>query len=318
MTISFFGRPACWIALLAAVSGLSADAAQTGTARRILGADDSTGRLAILAPDGTIEWQTKVGAIHDAAVLPNGHVLYQQGWTRIVESTRDHQIVWEYDAAKRNGNDGKRVEVHAFQRLPDGLTMVVESGPARIIEVDASGAIRHEIKLKVNHPNPHSDTRLARKLPGGNYLVAHESDGMVREYDPAGRVVWDYAVPLFGRERQGGHGPEAFGNSVFSALRLPNGNTLIGAGNGHSVLEVNPAREIVWKIEQRDLPGIVLAWVTRVERLPNGNTLLGNCHAGPDNPQFIEVTPDKKVVWTFKDWQTFGNSMPVQAVLASD
>ena len=81
------------------------------------------------------------------------------------------------------------------------------------------------------------------------------------------------------------------------------------------MLEVTPKKEIVWKLEQNDLPGITLAWVTRVERLPNGNTRFGNCHAGPENPQFIEVTKDKKVVWTFKDFKNFGNSMPVQAVL---
>ena len=78
---------------------------------------------------------------------------------------------------------------------------------------------------------------------------------------------------------------------------------------------MTPRKEIVWKIEQNDLSGITLAWVTRVERLPNGNTRFGNCHAGPDNPQFIEITRDKQVIWTFKDWKNFGNSMPVQAVL---
>ena len=122
-------------------------------------------------------------------------------------------------------------------------------------------------------------------------------------------------MPLFGKERKPGHGPEAFGNFVFSAIRLPNGNTLIGGGNGHCVLEVTPDKEIVWKVDQHDLPGITLAWVTTVERLANGNTVFGNCHAGPDNPQFIEVTKDKKVVWTFKDFKNFGNSMPVQVAL---
>ena len=288
---------------------------QTGPARRVLAADDSTRRLAIVAPDGSLEWEIKVGAIHDASLLPNGNILFQQGWTKVVEVTPDKKTVWEYDSAKSNGNDGKRVEVHAFQRLDDGLTMIAESGVARIIEVDTMGRIHRELKLKVNNPNPHSDTRLVRKIANGNYLVAHESDGVVREYDAAGKVVWEYEVPLFGKPRKGGHGPEAFGNSVFSASRLANGNTLIGTGNGHSVLEVTPRKEIVWKIEQNDLPGITLAWVTRVERLPNGNTRLGNCHAGPQNPQFIEITPDRKVVWTFKDWTNFGNSMPVQAVL---
>jgi hypothetical protein len=290
--------------------------AQTGPSRRLLAADDSTRRLAIIAPDGSLEWETTVGAIHDAWVLPNGNVLFQQGWTKIVELTPDKKTVWEYDAGKRNGNEGKRVEVHAFQRLENGWTMIAESGPARIIEVDRDGTIHHEVKLKVDRPNAHSDTRLARKIANGNYLVAHENDGFVREYDAKGTIVWDYEVPLFGQTRKGGHGPEAFGNSVFSASRLPNGNTLVGTGNGHSVLEVTPQKQIVWKLEQHDLPGITLAWVTRVERLSNGNTLIGNCHAGPDNPQFIEVTPDKKVAWTWKDFKNFGNSTPVQAVLS--
>jgi PQQ-like domain len=290
-------------------------AEQTGPARRVLGADDSTRKLAIIAPDGSVEWETKVGAIHDAWVLPNGNILFQQGWTKIVEVTPDKQTVWEYDSARMNGNEGKRVEVHAFQRLADGLTMIAESGPARIIEVDKAGKIQREVKLKVNKPNAHSDTRLVRKIANGNYLVAHEADGFVREYDATGKIVWDYEVPIFGKPRKGGHGPEAFGNSLFSAIRLDNGNTLIGGGNGHCVLEVTPQKEIVWKLEQNDLPGITLAWVTRVERLANGNTRFGNCHAGSANPQFIEVTKDKKVVWTFKDFKNFGDSMPVQAVL---
>ncbi|HWN95889.1 MAG TPA: PQQ-binding-like beta-propeller repeat protein [Methylomirabilota bacterium] len=303
-------------AICCVFSALLVRAEQTGTPRRLLAADDSKRRLAIVASDGSLEWEMKVGAIHDASVLPNGNVLFQQGWTRIVEVAPEKKTVWEYDSARMNGNEGKRVEVHAFQRLDSGLTMIVESGPARIIEVGKDGRIQREIKLKVNRPNPHSDTRLARKISNGHYLVAHESDGAVREYDAGGKVVWEYDVPLFGKERKGGHGSEAFGNSVFSAIRLPNGNTLIGGGNGHCVLEVTPQKEIVWKVEQNDLPGITLAWVTRVERLPNGNTLIGNCHAGPENPQFIEVTPQKKVVWTWKDFRNFGNSTPVQAVLS--
>jgi hypothetical protein len=310
MTKRFFG-----IVAVSSLANMHVNAEQTGPARRVLAADDSTHRLAIVAQDGSLEWEMKIGAIHDASVLPNGNILFQQGWTKIIEVTPDKKTVWEYDAARSNGNEGKRVEVHAFQRLDDGLTMIAESGVGRIIEVDKAGRMRREVKLKVNNPNPHSDTRLVRKIANGNYLVAHESDGFVREYDATGKIVWEYEVPLFGKARKSGHGPEAFGNSVFSASRLANGNTHIGAGNGHSVLEVTPQKEIIWKVEQNDLPGITLAWVTRVERLPNGNIRLGNCHAGPDNPQFIEITKDRKVVWSFKDWTNFGNSMPVQAVL---
>jgi len=305
------------VAVFGFTFALPLHAEQTGPGRRFLAADNTTKRLAIVAPDGTFEWEYQVGAIHDTQVLPNGNVLLQQGFQKIIEVAPDKQIVWEYDSSKMNGNEGKRVEVHAFQRLENGLTMISESGAGRIIEVDKAGKIVSEMKLKQNRPSAHSDTRLVRKLANGNYLAAQEADGCVREYNAKGEIVWEFEVPLFDKPKKPGHGPEGFGNSVFSAVRLANGNTLIGAGNGHSVLEVTPAKEIIWKVEQNDLPGITLAWVTRVERLPNGNTMIGNCHAGPENPQFIEITPDKKVVWSFKDFKNFGNSMPVQFLLGA-
>jgi hypothetical protein len=58
-----------------------------------------------------------------------------------------------------------------------------------------------------------------------------------------------------------------------------------------------------------------IAWITMVERLENGNTWIVNCHAGPDNPQILEVTPDKKLAWSFKDFERFGNALPVAVPL---
>lgn len=303
------------LVLLAASAHAEAppSAVQTGTPHRVIAADSSKKTLAAIAPDGKVEWRLPVGQIHDLHLLPDGHILYQDGWTRIVELDERRRPIWDYNA-KRNGNAGRSVEVHAFERLPDGTTMLVESGPARIIEIDRAGNVMREVPLTVTTRSAHSDTRNARKTAAGTYLVAHEKDGVVREYDTTGKVIWEFDVPLFDKPPKGGHGPEAFGDQVYSAVRLANGNTLIGTGNGHSVLEVTPAKEIVWKVEQHDLEGITLAWVTQVERLANGNTRFVNCHAGPDNPQIIEVTPDKQVVWTFKDFKTFGNSLPVAIV----
>ena len=289
-------------------------AEQTGPQHRLLVAN--TGRIAIVAPDGTLERDVKSGGLHDASLLPNGNLLFQSSWTKVTELDPQGKVVWEYDSATSNGNAGVPLEVHACQRLENGLTMISESGVGRLIEVDRDGKLVHEIKLVRDRPSKHSDTRLVRSTPTGTYLVAHENDGKVREYNKEGKVVWEFEVPLFGKKPAGGHGPEAFGNHLFSVVRIGNGNTLIGTGNGHSVLEVTPAKNIVWKLEQHDLPGITLAWVTQVSRLPSGNTLFVNCHAGPDNPQIIEVTPEKKVVWTFKDFETFGDSMPVAVVLA--
>ncbi len=267
-------------------------------------------KLAIVEADGEIEWQMPWGGVHDLHVLPSGHIMVQQGASKVVEiDPARREIVWTYDAAISNGNQGKPVEVHAFQPLGDGRVMIAESGPARIIEVDRAGRLLQEIKLKVDHPHPHTDTRLARKLKNGHYLVCHEGDGKVREYDPAGTLVWEYSVPLFGKEPKEGHGPQAFGNKCFAAVRLTNGNTLIATGNGHGVLEVTPRKEIVWQVQQTDLPGITLAWVTTLEVLPNGHYLIGNCHAGPGQPLLVELDPKtSKVAWTLDRYETFGNS----------
>jgi hypothetical protein len=277
-------------------------------------------KLAIVDRDGKIEWEMPWGAIHDIHVLPNGHILVPQGAAKVAEIDPDtRQVVWSYDSAKSNGNAGKPVEVHAFQPLPDDRLMIAESGPARIIEVDRDGKLLAEVKLTVDRPHPHMDTRLVRKVAGGNYLVCHEGDGKVREYDSDSNVVWEYEVPLFGKEPTGGktgHGFDAWGNKCFAAVRLDNGNTLIATGNGHSVLEVSPEKEIVWKLEQNDLPGITLAWVTTLEVLPNGNYVIGNCHAGPGQPLLVEIDPKtKKVIWQFDGYDTFGNSAPNSQLL---
>lgn len=273
------------------------------------------GKVAIIAADGKVEWEVECKYnSHDIQMLPNGNRLLHTGAATVTEVTPQKEVVWKYEAKPRAGYKGG-VEIHAFQRLADGNTMVAESGNRRIVEVDLSGKIVKEVPLTVNKPDPHRDTRLARKLDNGHYLVCHEGDGCVREYDDAGKVIWSYTLDLGGRPRSGGHGPEGHGTEVFSAVRLPNENTLIGGGNNNRVLEVNQEGKIVWSIDQKELPGITLAWVTTVEVLPNGNVVVGNCHAGPENPQLFEVTRDKKVVWEFKDFKTFGNSLAAAEIL---
>ena len=271
------------------------------------------GKLAIVDGDGNVQWEMKWGGIHDIHLLESGNILTRQGRAKVVEIDRaKKEIIWTYDCKTQNGNAGKEVEVHAFQPLANGNIMIAESGPARIIEVDRAGKLIRSTKLKVDHPHVHTDTRLARQLKSGNYLVCHEGDGVLREYEPgeAGTVVWEYPIPMFGQEAKGGHGPESFGKKLFGAVRLENGNTLIATGNGHSVIEVNPEKEVVWHLKQKELPGIVLAWVTTLEVLPNGNYVIGNCHAGAGQPLLVEIEPKtKKVVWAFDHFETFGNSV---------
>jgi hypothetical protein len=275
-------------------------AQQIGTPRPLFAADYQKKIAAWISHDQTIRLQREIQDIHDAQELPNGHWLLQTSFTNVIEIDAEGKEVWKYQAGRTA--TGGPIEIHAFRRLPNGLTMIAESGAARIIEVDRDGKIVHSIPLAIQNPDAHRDTRLVRPTAQANYVVAHEALGVAREYDRSGKVVWEFLV----------------GSKLYSAVRLPNGNTLIGTGDGHRVIEVSPDKKILWEITETELLGVRLAWVTMVERLPNGNTWIVNCHAGPDNPQVIEVSPDKKVVWSFKDFERFGNALPVALPIAKE
>ena len=271
------------------------------------------GKVAILDPSGKVVWEIPARhTAHDIQVLPNGNILLPTDDVTVVEMNRDKKVVWKH-VSKPAGDYKGRVEIHAFQRLDDGLTMIAETGNKRIIEVDANDEVVRTIPLVVENPDSHRDTRRVRKIPNGHYLACHEKDGAVREYDDTGKVVWSYKLDLAGRPATPGHG--GHGTDVFNAIRLFDGNTLIAGGNNNRVIEVNPEGKVVWSIGHDELPGIKLAWVTSLQRKPNGNVIFGNTHAGPENPQLIEVTRDKKVVWTLKDFKTFGNDLAASQVL---
>ena len=297
-----------------AVPNLVAQEKPAGTGHRVL--LQGNGKLAIIE-NGKVEWEMKWGGIHDIHALPNGNFMTARNMREVVEiDPRTKKIVWSYDCATMNGNKGKRIEVHAFQPLENGRVFIAESGAGRFIEINREGKILKEFKMKLEKPHPHKDPRLARRLKNGHVLASHEGDGVVREYDAGGKVVWEYPVPLFDKKPKGGHGPTSWGNSTFACVRLKNGNTLIATGNGHSVIEVTPGKKVVWQVTQNELPMIRLAWVTTLDVLPNGNYVIGNCHAGPGNPLLVEIEPKtKKVVWQLDEFEKFGNSVPNSVLL---
>ncbi|MEM6363012.1 MAG: PQQ-binding-like beta-propeller repeat protein [Planctomycetota bacterium] len=296
-----------------AMPTLAEQHASTPVGHRVLlhGVTNDGPQLVIVEPDGHISWRMDWPSIHDLHILDDGRILTRMGKTKVVEvDPKTKQVVWQYDCSASNGNHGQRVEVHAFQRLRSGHTMIAESGIGRLIEVDREGRLQHEIQLVRERPSLHSDTRLVRQTSNADYLVAHEADGCVRRYNRAGEVVWQFDVPLFGRAPRKGHGLNAFGNQVFAAIELQNGNTLVSTGNGHSVLEITPSHDIVWALHQDDLPGIRLAWTTTLQVLKNGHLVIGNCHAGPDEPLLIEIDrKTNRVVWTLDRHADFGNAV---------
>lgn len=300
---------------LLALTPQSFSIAESARDYKVLGADKK--HVAIINSKGEIEWEVPnpdAREIHDIQMLPNGNVLFQTSYTTVVEVNRDKKTVWQHESKPKEGYTGK-VEIHSYQRLKNGLTLIAESGNTRLIEVDKDDKVVKEVPLTVTKSNSHRDTRMVRKLDNGNYLVCQEGEGKVREYDGKGKIVWEYALDLNGRPRSDGHGPEGHGVEVFGAIRLPNGNTMIAGGNNNRVFEVTREGKIVWSIDHQELPGITFAWMTTLQYLPNGNLIIGNTHAGPENPQLIEVSRDKKVVWQFKDWTNFGNNLVAAQVV---
>ena len=71
-----------------------------------------------------------------------------------------------------------------------------------------------------------------------------------------------------------------------------------------------------WEIKDA-IPGakVTLKWTTFLTDLDNGNLIVGNCHAGEKSPQLFEITRDKKVVWQFNRYDTFGNGLACSQVL---
>jgi outer membrane protein assembly factor BamB len=280
---------------------------QTGKGHRFFCFDYSGGKVFIVNEAGQAEWEYPAPSCNDIWALPNGNFLFVTGHG-VKEVTRDKKVVFEYTGSKVvSDQKGKKVEgpseIYACQRLANGNTFIGECNSGRLLEVAPDGKIVKEARLLPEGKNGgHAFIRNARRLDNGNYLVAHYADQFVREYDPQGKLVRE--IPATG-------GPH-------SCVRLPNGNTHIAIGDrtgGHRVVEIDPAGKTVWEVKDGDLPGIPLMFMTGVQRLPNGNTLitnwLGHGKFGK-SAHIIELTPDKKVVWTFADHKTMKTISSIQ------
>lgn len=259
---------------------------QTGKGHRFACTDYSGGKVFIVNEAGKVEWECPAKSCNDLWVLPNGNLLFNTGHG-VKEVTREKQVVFEYNSPS---------EIYACQRLPDGNTFIGECNGGRLLEVRPDGKIAKELRLlPEGKDGGHLFMRNARKLGNGHYLVTHYGEGVVREYDAAGKIVMTIAAP---------GGPH-------SAIRLPNGNTLIACGDaggkGSRVFEVDPTGQTVWAVAKDELPGVSLKFMAGLQRLPNGHTVMSNWLGHGQfgkSAHLIEVTPDKQVVWTFADHQT--------------
>jgi outer membrane protein assembly factor BamB len=259
---------------------------QQGPGHHFACTDYSQGKVFIVTPEGKAVWEYPARNCNDLWVLPGGNLLFNTGHG-VTEVTRDKKVVFNYES---------KSEIYACQRLENGDTFVAECNTGRLLELKPDGTITKEVKLlPEGKDGGHTYIRNARKLDNGNYLVTHYGKQKVVEYSPEGTVLREIPAP---------GGPH-------SACRLANGNTLIACGDlikdQSRVIEVDPEGRVVWSVTSGDLSGISLKFMTGFHRLPNGNTVMSNWLGHGQfgkAPHLIEVTPEKKVVWTFADHQT--------------
>lgn len=251
------------------------------------------GETRIVDGEGQVTWKYPKGT-RDGWVLPNGNLLLALSKDReypggaVVEVTRAGEKVFEWK--------GTQSEVNTAQALPNGNILATEAGPKpRIVEISREGKIVVEVPITSQTTNHHMESRMTRKLANGNYLVPQLLDKVVREYDPQGKVVWEFKAPEEPKKAW-----------PFTAIRLPNGNTLITLTNGNMVVEADAAGKIVWQVSNADLPAALLNDPCGAHRLPNGNTVICSYAIGADRTKLVEVTPDKKVAWTFSEPQGGG------------
>ncbi len=258
-------------------------AASAQAQHRLLVSGCGYGEVAVYAKDGTKEWSfAEKNEADDAWLLPNNDVVmaYKYGM-RIIRPDWKSGVGGKILKDRPTPNKG---ETHSCQPLPGGGFLIGESfdGVSYIVELNSDLQETKRIKLK-KYGKKHGSFRQIRKTPQNTYLVTQQrKGGIAMEIDAAGKIIRN------------------FPDGRFVAERLENGNTLIACGDTHRIIEVDAEDKMVWSLEQNDLSGITIGFAAGVQRLPNGNTIFCNWggHGGTAGASIVEVSPDKKVVWS--------------------
>ncbi|AMV21616.1 hypothetical protein [Planctomyces sp. SH-PL14] len=241
----------------------------------------------ILDEEGQETWNAGRTGARDGFVLPSGNVLI--AWTNeVIEyAAADKSVAFRYPLSPENS------EIGTVERLDNGNTLVTELGKKpRLREIDPAGKVAVEFPLLPESDNAHMQTRMARKLAGGTYLVPHLLAFKVKEYSAEGKVLREFATD---KEELGGRTAE---NWPFTAIRLEGGRTLVNLTHGNKTVELDADGKVVWKISNEDFAEKPFVDPCGGQRLPNGNTVIAS-YGAQKGIKVFEVTPEKKLVWSY-------------------
>lgn len=244
----------------------------------------------IIGETGEVVWDSKKAGARDGYVLKNGNILICWG-DEVREYNKKKEVILTYKKSEES------MELGTAVRLSNGNTMITESGTKpQIVEINKSGIVVKSIPLQPETDNIHMQTRMARKLKNGNYLVPHLLAFAIKEYQSDGTIVNTFSTDY---KEFGGRKAKTW---PFTAIRLKNGNTLVTLTNGNRVIELNADGKIIWEIDNSLFEEKPLVDPCGAQRLPNGNTVITS-YGAQKGIKIFEVNPDKKMVWTYDNYR---------------
>ncbi|MDY0087916.1 MAG: hypothetical protein RBS78_05145 [Coriobacteriia bacterium] len=242
--------------------------------------------------------------VYSAQRLPNGNTLITDRRADfVIEVNPAKQIVWRYGVTPESLAPGSLVDPFNATRLPNGNTLITDNRFAtRVLEIRSSdydptapnlGYTEASIVWRYGKDNEGgispghlASPRFSQRLPNGNTLITDAADQVfsghrVIEISPTGEIVWQYGqAGVAGTD-------EGLLTAPSSAIRLANGNTLIGEGENRRVIEVDPKGAVVDLYGPGEFTpeGAEIGNARSIYRWPNGATLI----ADQINQRVIEV-----------------------------
>jgi hypothetical protein len=228
-----------------------------------------------------LKWAALNGAHHDMSVDKAGRIYVLTREKKIIpEINREEPVIEDFVTILTP--DGALVKKISLLRAFEHSEYAPE-----LVPMKNAGDLLHANTVQV------LDGSLAAVSPHfreGNLLVSSHALGIIAILDPATeRVVW----ALSGQWRAQ-HRPRL----------LPTGRILMFDNFGtmrvgkSRALEVDPfTQEIPWRYGEGEGQGFYSMSGGFIQRLPNGNTLIVSSNEG----RALEVTPDKTLVWEYRN-----------------
>lgn len=275
----------------------------------------------------------KSGTIYlseSVAPLENGHVLIADYKNhRVIEINPEKEIVWQYGNEENilYGGEGsgpnQLIRPYDAERLPDGSTLIADSGNDRVLLVSKEKEVLWEYSP--------GDVQV-EVMANGHFLICNYSppeggSGYVFEIDrfdksggPDGTVVWSYG------KAGSGCGYNEIGNPYYAA-EAPNGHILIVNNTEDQVIEIDkddltdgPQGTIVWRYGVCGVTGRSPGYLSNpesLEILANGHALITDPGAGRpgtgSNERIIEIDREESsehlngtIVWQYGTHDTEG------------